>query len=108
MTDTERVLRAALRERGITTPEQFQERYGVPLHHLTLDKAYQIVTTPAWVTTIWIPNAGSTPVVWVPAAVRNYGAIFGIVQADDENDHDFTLRLRAAMQNETVPSVTRG
>lgn len=87
-------LLAALRERGITDREAFRRRYGIPAEHLTAADALTLVTTPAWVTETWLPNSGTTPVVWVPAAVRAYAAVYGIAQREGESDHAFNDRLR--------------
>jgi hypothetical protein len=90
------LLAAACRECGITGPADFTARFGIAPALLTPSAALALVATPAWVTDIWIPNAGRTPVVWVPAAVRAYAAAFGINQQGDESDHDFAMRLQAA------------
>jgi hypothetical protein len=73
----------------ITGPEEFQRRYGVPPASLSAAAALTVVT--------WMENAGSTPVVWMPQAVRAFAARHGLVQDDGESDHAFTVRLRAAI-----------
>jgi hypothetical protein len=98
MTDVRNALTAACRERGITSPADFRARFGVAPASLTPHAALVLVETPAWVTEIWIPNAGSTRVVWVPRAVRAYAAVHGIYQRNDEHDHDFTLRIQATIR----------
>ncbi len=90
-------LAVACRERGITGASDFSARFGIAPALLTSSAALVLVMTPAWVTDIWIPNAGRTPVVWVPAAVRAYAAVFGIAQHEGESDHDFTMRLQTAI-----------
>lgn len=90
------LLAAVCRECGIIGSRDFRARFGIAPALLTPSAALALVTTPTWVTDIWIPNAGRTPVVWVPAAVRAYAAVFGIAQHEGESDHDFTMRLQAA------------
>jgi len=89
------LLAVACRERGITGAADFSARFGLAPALLTPSAALALVMTPAWVTDIWILHAGRTPVVWVPAAVRTYAAVFGIAQHAGESDHDFTMRLQA-------------
>jgi hypothetical protein len=91
-------LAIACRERGIASAEVFRERFGIAPASLTSQAALTLVTTPAWVIEIWLPNAGSTPVVWVPAAVRVHAGGYGIHQQEGESDHAFTLRLQATLR----------
>jgi hypothetical protein len=102
MDDVRAALAAACRERDITGPDDFRRRFGVAPAALTPRNALTLVTTPDWVTEmvteIWIPNSGTTPVVYVPQAVRTYAAVFGIAQCDGESDHDFNKRLRGEIR----------
>lgn len=95
-------LAAACRERGITSAEAFRQRFGIAPAALTAQAALTLVTTPAWVIEIWLPNAGGTPVVWVPAAVRTYAGVYGIHQRAGESDHAFTLRLQATLRERGI------
>lgn len=99
MTDVRNALAAACRERGITGPADFRARFGVAPAALTPYAALVMVETPAWVMEIWLPNAGPTRVVWVPRAVRDFAAVHGIHQRDDEDDHDFNMRIQATIRH---------
>ncbi len=98
MTDVRNALAAACRERGITGPADFHARFGVAPATLTPHAALVLVETPEWVAATWLPNAGKTRIVWVPGAVRAYAAVHGVHQRDDENDHDFALRIQATLR----------
>jgi len=99
-------LAAACWECGITSAADFTARFGIAPAMLTASAALALVMTPAWVTDIWIPHAGRTPVAWVPAAVRTYAAVFGITQHEGESDHGVTMRLQAATQEVRVSDAT--
>jgi hypothetical protein len=90
-------LDAALATRGIANPDEFRRRYGVDPAAIGPADALALVETPAWVTGIWLPNAGGSPVAYIPRAVRRYAAVFGLAQAEGESDHDFNERLRARL-----------
>jgi hypothetical protein len=94
MDDVRNALTAACRERGITGPADFHARFGVAPAALTPQAAIILVATPEWVTAIWIPNSGGTPVGWIPAAVRAYAAAYAVTQREGECDLDFNDRLR--------------
>lgn len=96
------ILKAALKERGITSAEDFRKRFGAPLAAFTVADALAIVHLPAWVTDVWLPHAGSTHVVAVPQAVRRYGELLGLKQRDDD-DHDYAARLQAAFKEGVQP-----
>lgn len=98
MADPRAALAAACRARGITGPCDFRARFGIAPAALTASAALTLVTAPAWVADIWLANAGTTPVVWIPAAVRAYAAAYGIAQGDGESDHAFNDRLRRAIR----------
>jgi hypothetical protein len=91
MTDnsTHAALARVLRAYGITSPEMFHRRYGVPPASLSAADALTVVT--------WIERAGSTPIIGVPQAVRDFATRHGLEQGAGESDHAFTLRLRAAI-----------
>lgn len=95
------LLAAACREQGITGAADFSARFGIAPALLTPSAALALVTTPAWVADIWIPNAGTTRIVWVPEVVRAYAALYGVCQRDDENDHDYVLRIQATIKQRT-------
>ena len=90
-------LSRALHTAGICNPYDFRERFGVTPGTLTPQVALALVIAPTWVTEVWIPNSGTTLVVWVPTAVRAYAAALGITQREDERDHDFNDRIKAAV-----------
>ncbi len=97
MDDVRNALAAACRERGITGPADFHARFGIAPAALTPHAALILVETPEWVTETWLPNAGTTPVVWIDATVRAYAAAYGVTQREGECDHNFNDRLRRAI-----------
>lgn len=93
-------LALACREHGITSPADFRARFGIAPATLTPHAALILVEMPAWVTEIWIPNAGTTRIVWVPEAVRAYATVYDVHQRDGEDDHAFVLRLQSMIRQE--------
>lgn len=91
-------LLAACCECGITGPRDFRARFGIVPAAITLHTALILVETPQWVTETWLPNAGTTRIVWVPEVVRAYAAVYGVHQRDNESDHDYVLRIQATIR----------
>jgi len=94
------VLAAALHARGITTPQAFHAAFGIPPGVLTAAAALVLVNTPRWVAEWWLAVDDPTPCVWVPDAVRQYAAVFGLVQEAGERDDTFVRRARGALNRE--------
>lgn len=90
-------LATALHARGITTPQAFHAAFGIPPGVLTAAAALVLVNTPRWVTEWWLAVDDPTPCVWVPDAVRQYAAVFGLVQEPGESDDTFVQRLRVSL-----------
>ncbi len=90
-------LNRQMRMRGLRSPQDFTIRFGVSPTHLTPTAALALLDTPDWVLDVWLPNSGTTPVVWIPVAVRKYAAALGIHQSKDESDHTFDGRIKVAV-----------
>lgn len=67
MTNEERALKAALKERGIGSPDAFAERYGAPLDSLTPGEALALLRLPDH------PRSRDRA-TWTPLQRKNYGA----------------------------------
>jgi len=111
MSSEQDVLALACHEHGITSPADFSKRFGIVPATITSHAALILVETPQWVTETWLPNAGTTRIVWVPEVVRAYAAVYGVCQRDDESDHDYVLRIQATvkqrMEEISCPTKTR-
>ncbi len=103
-TATDVLLAATCREHGITGSRDFRARFGIVPAAITLHAALILMETPQWVTETWLPNAGTTRIVWVPEVVRAYAAVYGVCQRDDESDHDYVLRIQATIKQRTEES----
>ncbi len=90
-------LNRRMHARGLHSPQDFSIRFGMSPTHLTPTAALALLDTPDWVLDVWLPNSGTTPVVWIPVAVRKYATALGIHQSNDESDHTFDGRIKVAV-----------
>ncbi len=105
-TEAHRALTRACRTAGITSAEDFAARFGVRRAALSVTAALTLVTTPAWVREVWLPTAGTTPVLYIPQAVRALARAYGITQDAGESDHAFNHRLQRGIADRRTPCHT--
>lgn len=52
---------------------------------------------PEWVIRVWLPNAGTVPIIRVPQALRDYAEAHGMDRREGESLNAWTIRLRGAI-----------